>query len=146
MVGLSFFSYLFIKTCQRKDPAWVSKLLPFALILVPAAFGYLLYTGDAKSAKATMGSIENFVWILSGSVLVYLIYMLGRSASGGFVRVYLLFQIAAFFAILWKVFGAMGLNYAVREIFETAFGLFAALAVYRLRMILKSISKLHGNA
>lgn len=65
---------------------------------------------------------------------------------GGFVKVYMLFHIAAIFALLWKFLGFIAsmsctIPYSIRETLETLFGVFAVISVYVLTKMLKSLAR-----
>jgi len=78
--------------------------------------------------------------------MVYTTYMLGTKSTGGFVYVFMFFQLAAFFAILWKFLGFIGsiscpVPYSIREFLETMFGVFAIISMYFLERMLRNLSK-----
>lgn len=140
---VSFFMYLFRTIHLRKKPSNVLAKMPFAVMLAfPLLMAYMFYAGSsAGEVKNGMGSVEGVTWIIGGGLIVYLCYLLGSRSTGGFVRFYMFFQFAAYLAVTWKVFGLLRIeSYAIREIFETLFGLFAAAAVYTLERMLKKLS------
>jgi hypothetical protein len=149
----SLFIYLYMLICQRKTIPKIATYLPFVLaILFPLVMIFLSFAGiKLNDLKNIMSSIENLVWIAGSSITILTTYMLGTRAAGGFVKVYMLFQIAAIFALLWKFLGlieSMGctIPYSFRETLETLFGVFAIISVYVLTKMLKSLGRhIHGR-
>jgi len=143
----SVFMCLFQILYLRKKASAPLMYLPFAvMLLVPLLFLYLLQVGDTTSAKEAMSLVESVVWMVCSVLTIYIMNRLGTSSTGGFVRIYLLFQLAAYFAFTWKLLGILKIeNYSIREIFETTFGLFAAAAVYDLSRMLKQMSSRMGG-
>lgn len=149
----SLFIYLYILICQRKTIPKIATYLPFALaLLFPVVLLYLFFSGiKINEMKNIMSSIENLIWIVGSSITIFSTYMLGTRAAGGFVKVFMLFQIAAIFALLWKFLGfitsiSCPVPYSIREILETLFGVFAVISVYVLTKMLKSLERhIHGD-
>ncbi|NJD52464.1 MAG: hypothetical protein FIB07_06295 [Candidatus Methanoperedens sp.] len=89
--------------------------------------------------------MENIIWITGGSITVYTTYMLGTKSTGNFIRVFMFFQLAAIFAILWKFLGILGtlscpIPYSIRELMETLFGVCAIISMYILEKMLRKLS------
>ncbi|VVB95819.1 Uncharacterised protein [uncultured archaeon] len=149
----SLFTYLYILIYLRKTIPKIATFIPFALaLLVPLIIIILFFSGiTPDDLKNIMFSIENLVWIASSSITILTTYMLGTRAAGGFVKIYMLFQIAAIIALLWKFLGlisSMGciIPYSLRETLETLFGVFAVISVYVLTKMLKSLERqIHGG-
>ncbi len=149
----SLFIYLYILIYIRKTIPKIATYIPFALaLLVPLVIIFLFFAGiKPDDLKNIMSSIENLVWIAASSITILTTYMLGTRAAGGFVKIYMLFQIAAIFALLWKFLGlisSMGCTvpYSLRETLETLFGVFAVISVYVLTKMLKSLARqIHGG-
>jgi hypothetical protein len=144
----SLFIYLYMLIYMRKTIPKIATYLPFALaLLFPLALFFLFFAGiKPDDLKNIMSSIENFVWITASSIIILTTYLLGTRAAGGFVKVYMLFQIAAILALIWKFLGfitSMGctIPYSIREILETLFGVFAIISVYVLTKMLKSLAR-----
>ncbi len=144
----SLFTCLYILIYKRKTIPNIATYLPFALaLLFPVVFLYLFYSGiKINELKNIMLSIENLVWIAGSSITILATYMLGTQAAGGFVKVYMLFQIAAIFALLWNFLGliaSMGFTipHSIMETLETLFGVFAVISVYVLTKMLKSLAR-----
>jgi hypothetical protein len=98
------------------------------------------------NAEKFMVVIESLVWLTGSSITVYTTYMLGTQATGNFVKVFMLFQFSAFFAIIWKFLRILELAgypvpYSVIESLETMFGIFAISAMLVLEQMLKKLSK-----
>ena len=86
------------------------------------------------------------MWIIGGSIIIYTTYMLGTKSTGDFVNVFMFFQFAAIFAILWKFLGLIGtiscpIPYSIRELIETLFGVCAVISVYILEKMLRKLSR-----
>ncbi len=149
----SLFIYLYMLICQRKTIPKIATYLPFVLaLLFPLVMLFLSFAGiKLDELKNIMFSIENLVWIVGSSITILTTYMLGTRAAGGFVKVFMLFQIAAIFALLWKSLGliaSMGctIPYSIRETLETLFGVFAVISIYVLTKMLKSLGRhIHGR-
>ncbi|MFZ3058982.1 MAG: hypothetical protein WA102_04505 [Candidatus Methanoperedens sp.] len=149
----SLFIYLYILICQRKTIPKIATYLPFVLaLLFPLVMIFLSIAGiKLGDLKNIMSSIENLVWIVGSSITILTTYMLGTRAAGEFVKVFMLFQIAAIFALLWKSLGfiaSMGctIPYSIRETLETLFGVFAVISIYVLTKMLKSLGRhIHGR-
>ena len=149
----SLFTYLYILIYQRKTIPKIATYLPFVLaLLFLLAMIFLSIAGiKLDELKNIMYSIENLVWIVGSSITILTTYMLGTRAAGGFVRVFMFFQIAAIFALLWKFLGlvaSMGctIPYSIRETLEIFFGVFAVISVYVLTKMLKSLARhIHGR-
>lgn len=137
---LAAFAYLF-RTLYQKKGASELKYLPFAANLAALlAFAYLYASG----AVAVMGYLEAVVWILQGTSTVYIMYMLATRSTGGFIRVYFLAQVSAYFAVMWKVMALLGVEHYVREFAEMFFMVFAGLSVYSLASMLRRTSRRTG--
>lgn len=144
----SLFIYLYVLIYMRKTIPKIATYLPFVIaLLFPLAVLFLFIEGTKPDdLKNIIFSIENLVWIAASSITILTTYNLGTRAAGGFVKVYMLFQIAAIFALLWKFLGlitSMGytMPYSIREILETLFGVFAIISVYVLTKMLKSLAR-----
>ncbi len=144
----SLFTYLFILIYIRKAIPKIATYLPFVLaLLFLLAMLFLSFSGiKPDELKNIMYSIENLVWIAASTITILATYNLGTRAAGGFVKVYMLFQIAAILALLWKFLGlitSMGytIPYSIRETLETLFGVFAIISVYVLAKMLKSLAR-----
>ncbi len=149
----SLFIYLYILIYQRKTIPNIATYIPFAIaFLVALAIIFLFFDGTKPDdLKNIASATENLVWIAASSITILTTYMLGTRVTGGFIRVFMFFQIAAIFALLWKFLGfvaSMGctIPYSIREILETLFGVFAVISVYVLTKMLKSLEKqIHGR-
>ncbi|MGB8216169.1 MAG: hypothetical protein WCE94_02610 [Candidatus Methanoperedens sp.] len=144
----SLFVYLYMLICRRKTIPKMATYLPFVLaLLFPLLMLFLFFAGiKPDDLKNIMSSIENLVWIAGSSMTIITTFLLGTRATGGFVKVYMLFQIAVILALLWKFLGfiaSMGctIPYSIRETLETLFGVFAIISVYVLTKMLKSLAK-----
>jgi hypothetical protein len=144
----SLFIYLYVLLYMRSTIPKIATYLPFVLALVfPLVILFLFFAGKKPDdLKNIMFSIENFVWIAGSSISILTTFLLGTRATGGFVKVYMLFQIAAILALLWKFLGfvaSMGciIPYSIRETLETLFGVFAVISVYVLTKMLKSLAR-----
>jgi hypothetical protein len=144
----SLFIYLYVLICQRKTIPKIATYIPFALaLLVPFVMISLVFAGiKSDDLKNIMFLIENLAWIAASSITILTTYNLGTSAAGGFIKVYMFFQIAAIFALLWKFLGLISsigctVPYSFREILETLFGVFAVISVYLLTKMLKSLAR-----
>lgn len=145
----SAFVHLFVIIYERKKVTRAMAYFSFALSLMfPVFMLYLSIFGTKIDAiKNSMQYIENIIWIIGGSITVYTTYLLGTKSTGGFIKVFMFFQFAAFFAILWKFTGILGIiscpiPYSIREILETLFGVFAVSAMYILAGMLRNLSKI----
>ncbi len=133
---------IYMRLC-RKDSGKTS--VPYFLaLLAPVAWFYLYFTAPGI-LENTMLIIESFFWLIGGSITVYTTFMLGTQSTGNFVRVFMLFQLSAFFAILWKFLRILELAgnqipYSIIETLETVFGVFAILAMLVLTQMLKKLS------
>jgi hypothetical protein len=144
----SLFIYLYMLIYMRKTIPKIAAYLPFVLaLLFPLVMLFLFFAGiKYDKIENIMFSIENLVWIAGSSITILTTYMLGTRAAGEFVKVYMLFQIAAILALLWKFLGfivSMGgtIPYSIRETLETLFGVFAIISVYVLTKMLKSLAR-----
>ena len=122
--------------------------IPFIVALVfPILFIYLYFSGmENENIKNIFFNLENIMWIIGGSITVYTTYMLGTKSTGDFVYVFIFFQFAAIFAILWKFLGLIGtiscpIPYSIRELMETLFGVSAIISVYILEKMLRKLSR-----
>ncbi len=136
---------IYMRLC-RKDSQKAVTYTPFVLALfVPVVWFYGYFTAP-DNLENFMLVIESLVWLIGGSITVYTTYMLGTQATGNFVKVFMLFQFSAFFAIIWKLLRLLELagnpiSYSVIESFETMFGVFAILAMLVLTQMLRKLSK-----
>lgn len=144
----SAFIYLCVRICQRKKDSKLLTYAPFAFVIIfPAIMFYLYFSGtDISNLKKIMNTIENIVWIIASSTIIYTTYMLGTQTSGRFTKVFMFFQFSAYSAFLWKLMGlleSMGspIPYSIREITETLIGIFAIAAMYVLTKMLRELSK-----
>jgi len=140
--------FIYIKLYKRKTISKKVSFIPLVLALIfPIFFIYLYFSGtQTENLKNTFFNIESILWIIGGSIMVYTTYMLGTKSTGGFVYVFMFFQLAAFFAILWKFLGFIGsiscpVPYSIREFLETMFGVFAIISMYFLERMLRNLSK-----
>ncbi|MCX9082200.1 MAG: hypothetical protein OIN83_08370 [Candidatus Methanoperedens sp.] len=140
--------FIYIKIYKRKTISKKVGFIPLVFALIfPIFFIYLYFSGtQTENLKNTFFTIENILWIMGGSIMVYTTYMLGTKSTGGFVYVFMFFQLAAFFAILWKFLGFIGsiscpVPYSIREFLETMFGVFAIISMYVLEKMLRNLSK-----
>ncbi|MCZ7384668.1 MAG: hypothetical protein O8C63_07965 [Candidatus Methanoperedens sp.] len=141
---------IYMRLC-RKESGKAVTYTPFVLaLLVPVIWLYGYFT-EQGNLENFMLVIESLVWLIGGSITVYTTYMLGTQATGNFVKVFMLFQVSAFFAIIWKFLRLLDLagnpiSYSVIESFETIFGVFAILAMLVLAQMLRKLStQLYGN-
>ncbi|MCZ7383941.1 MAG: hypothetical protein O8C63_04230 [Candidatus Methanoperedens sp.] len=144
----SLFIYLYVLIYMRKTIPKIATCLPFVLALVfPLVMLFLFFAGiKPDDLKNIISSIENLVWIAGSSITILTTYMLGTRAAGGFVKVFMLFQIAAILALLWKFMALITsigctIPYSIRETLETLFGVFAIISVYVLTKMLKSLAR-----
>ena len=140
--------FIFIKLYLRKTISRAMIILPFALMfLFPIIFIFLIFSGTrTEEIQYIMSITENIVWIVGSSITIYTTYLLGMKSTGGFINFYMFFHFAAIFALLWKFLGLIGniscpVPYAIREILETLFGVFAILSIIVLRKMLMKLSK-----
>lgn len=144
----SAFVFLYLRICQRKKDPMAMTYIPFifaALFTVIMIYLYLSET-NISNLKTMMGDIEALVWMAASSLVIYTTYMLGTRATGGFIQVFMFFQLSAFAAFTWKLLGFIeGLGtpipYSIREIVETLFGLFAMASMYLLIRMLRKLSR-----
>lgn len=141
---------IYMRLC-RKDSEKAVTYTPFVLaLIVPVIWLYGYFTAPGK-LEDFMLVIESLVWLIGGSITVYTTYMLGTQATGNFVKVFMLFQFSAFFAIIWKLLRLLELAgspipYSLIESFETIFGVFAILAMLVLTQMLRKLSRqLYGH-
>jgi hypothetical protein len=144
----SLFTYLYMLICQRRTIPKIATYLPFVLTLLLPLFMFFLFFAGIKydDMERIMFSLENFVWIAGSSITILTTFLLGTRAAGGFVKVYMLFQIAGILALLWKFLGFIAsigcaIPYSIREILETLFGVFAIISVFVLTRMLKSLAR-----
>ncbi|MCZ7398736.1 MAG: hypothetical protein O8C62_03490 [Candidatus Methanoperedens sp.] len=136
---------IYMKLC-RKDSGKAVTYTPYVLaLLIPVIWFYVYFTAPGN-LENFMAVIESLVWLTGSSITVYTTYMLGTQATGNFVKVFMLFQFSAFFAIIWKFLRLLELAgnpipYSVIESLETLFGVFAILAMLVLAQMLKKLSK-----
>lgn len=147
----SLFTCLNILIYKRRAIPKIATYLPFALaLLLPLAMIFLSLTGmKLDDLKNIVFLIENLAWIAASSITIFATYNLGTRAAGGFVEVYMYFQIAAIFALIWKFLGLMvssggTIPYSFKEALETLFGVFAVISVYLLTKMLKSLARRIG--
>ncbi len=142
----SAFIHLFLILHKRKKVNRILIYAPFAISAVfPVVMLYISAT-EVQDLKNIMNNMENIVWIIGSSITIYTTYMLGTHATGGFIRVFMFFQFAAIFALIWKFLGFIGsiscpVPYSIREILETLFGASAMIAMYVLAEMLKKLSR-----
>lgn len=139
---------LFIQINQRRKITRTMSVLPFALMLLfPIILLSLIFSGTkAEDIKYIMSNAENIVWIIGSSITIYTTYMLGVKSTGGFINFYMFFHYAVILALIWKFLGLIGniscpVPYAIREILETLFGVFAILSMIVLRKMLMKLTK-----
>ncbi len=139
--------FIYMKLYKRKIASKSMSFIPFIFALIfPILLIYLYFSGmKTETIKNIFFNLENIIWILGGSIIVYTTYMLGTKSTGDFVNVFMFFQFAAIFAILWKFLGLIGsiscpIPYSIREFMETLFGVCAIIAVYILERMLRKLS------
>lgn len=140
--------FIYIKIYKRKTISKNMSFIPLVLALIfPIYFIYLYFSGtQTENLKNIFFNIESIVWIIGGSITIYTTFMLGTKSTGEFVYVFMFFQLAAFFAVLWKFLGFIGsiscpVPYSIREFLETMFGVFAIMSMYVLEKMLRNLSK-----
>ena len=140
--------FIYMKLYKRKIPSKSMSFIPFIFVLVfPILLIYLYFSGTkTETIKNIFFNLENIMWIIGGSITVYTTYMLGTKSTGDFVYVFIFFQFAAIFAILWKFLGLIGtiscpIPYSIRELMETLFGVSAIISVYILEKMLRKLSR-----
>lgn len=138
---------IYIKIYKRKTISKSMSFIPLIFVLVfPILLIYLYFSGmQHENIKNIFFNMENIIWITGGSITVYTTYMLGTKSTGDFVRVFMFFQLAAIFAILWKFLGILGtiscpIPYSIRELMETLFGVCAIISMYILEKMLRKLS------
>lgn len=130
----------------RKESSKAVTYAPLVLVLLIPVIWFYGYFTAPDNLENSMAVIESLVWLTGSSITVYTTYMLGTQATGNFVKVFMLFQFSAYFAIIWKSLRLLELTgnpipYSVIESFETMFGVFAILAMLVLAQMLKKLSK-----
>ena len=138
---------IYMKIYKRKTASKSMSFIPlmFALIF-PILLIYLYFSGTkTETIKNIFFTLENIMWIIGSSITVYTTYMLGTKSTGDFVHVFMFFQFAAIFAILWKFLGIIGtisspIPYSIREFIETLFGVCAIISMYILEKMLRKLS------
>jgi len=141
--------FIYMKIHKRKTISKLMSFIPLILALLsPILLTYLYFSGaDKENIKTIFFNIENIVWILGGSMMIYTTYMLGTKSTGDFVYVFMFFQFAAIFAIFWKFLSLMSnissctVPYSIREFMETIFGICAIMSMYILEKMLRNLSK-----
>ncbi len=144
----SAFYFFYRVICTRKKISLSSTYMPVALAsLFPIFMFYLYFSGsDYVKIKDIMGILESIMWVTGSSLIIYTTFMMGTHVSGGFVNVFMFFQVAAFFAFIWKflrlieLFGGT-IPYYIRESVEMMFGLFSIISVYLLLKMLRNLSR-----
>ena len=139
---------IYMKIYKRKTTSKSMSFIPlmFALIF-PILLIYLYFSGTkTETIKNIFFNLENIMWIIGSSITVYTTYMLGTKSTGDFVHVFMFFQFAAIFAILWKFLGVIGtisspIPYSIREFMETLFGVCAIISMYILEKMLRKLSR-----
>ncbi len=138
---------IYMKIYKRKTTSKSMSFIPFIFAIVfPILFIYLYFSGTkTEPIKNIFFNLENIMWILGGSITVYTTYKLGTKSTGNFVQVFMFFQFAAIFAILWKFLGVIGtiscpIPYSIREFMETLFGVCAIISMYILEKMLRKLS------
>ncbi|CAG0961058.1 hypothetical protein METP2_00792 [Methanosarcinales archaeon] len=139
---------IYMKLYKRKIISKPMSFIPFIFALVfPILFIYLYFSGmENETIKNIFFNLENIMWITGGSITVYTTYMLGMKSTGDFVHVFMFFQFAAIFAVLWKSLGVIGtiscpIPYSIRELMETLFGVSAIISMYILEKMLRKLSR-----
>jgi len=137
------FGYLLLTLFFRLKLGKGVEYVPFAFSVMPVfILSLLLYSGfGLAEATKVLNVMETAIWISLGLTAAIFAYLIGSRATGGFSRVYLLFQFAAYSTVTWKILDIASLSYS-EEYFEMLFGLFSALAVFELRRML---IKLHAQ-
>jgi hypothetical protein len=146
MTSALIFIYMIIY--KRKTISKNMSYIPLIIALIfPILFIYLYFSGtQTENLMNIIFNIENIIWIIGGSITIYTTYMLGTKSTGGFVYVFMCFQFAAIFAILWKFLGLIAtiscpIPYSIREFLETMFGVFAIISMYVLEKMLRNLSR-----
>ncbi|MCX9024529.1 MAG: hypothetical protein OIN85_00370 [Candidatus Methanoperedens sp.] len=136
---------IYMRLCRKESGKMVT-YTPFVLALLVPVVWFYGYSTAPGNLENFMLFNESLVWLIGGSITVYTTYMLGAQATGNFVKVFMLFQFSAFFAIIWKLLRLLELegnpiSYHVIESFETMFGVFAILAMLVLTQMLRKLSR-----
>jgi len=138
---------IYMKIYKRKITSKFIRFIPLIFALVfPILFIYLYFSGTkTETIKNIFFNLENIMWISGGSITVYTTYKLGTKSTGNFVHVFMFFQFAAIFAVLWKFLGVIGtiscpIPYSIREFMETLFGVCAIISMYILEKMLRKLS------
>lgn len=140
--------FIYIKLFRRKTISKIIIVIPFIIALIfPIFLIYLYYSRDQfENIRNILFTVESIVWITGSVIIIYTTYMVGTKSTGGFVHVFMFFQFSAFFAILWKSLGLIGIiscpvPYSIREILETLFGVCAIISMLVLEKMLRNLSK-----
>lgn len=141
----STFYFMYLQIYQRKVLQKHIIIAPFAIIIVIAiTVVHLLYsTGDIVATTTIMTIVEKILWILAGLSVAYHTYLLGSKMSAGrFLRIFMLFNFSAIFAIMWAVLGLADVSGGhapefITEGFEFLFMAFSGAAIYTFMQVLK---------